>query len=353
MAEDEGLESKRTWIKDGKYQMVHWPDHPISPKSGDVPVHRVVLYDAIGPGAHECHWCGWEVSWDAPIYVTTDGKKRRNALRLEVDHLSGDRLNNDPDALAPTCSWCNAQRATLEQFELSPVLFADVSPIERPNRAQLVASIKGGELDELLEVAPSIDDDTAEDWEASARPPSTAVVAPNPVVVDVAGLVDGLADLLLSGVLSEEDCDALPARIRRRASIGGSAGPGRLAERALDGDDNARKLLMAALLDSDGRDAPGIAPVDEADEVDDVPSEPADSTPVAPSAERSITLPSGRVRTMPDADARGWDRLLDWDAILTGAAPIEECFHLGALPADDQYPWQKHTPGSETIEVVD
>jgi hypothetical protein len=68
-------------------------------KNGEVLEHRRVLYDAIGPGPHECHWsgisgCGKVLEWGG-----TGG--------IQADHLDGDKLNNDPTNLVPSCLGCN------------------------------------------------------------------------------------------------------------------------------------------------------------------------------------------------------------------------------------------------------
>jgi hypothetical protein len=42
------------------------PGHPLlTPGSRNlVPEHRIVLYEAIGPGSHPCTWCGRLVNWE-------------------------------------------------------------------------------------------------------------------------------------------------------------------------------------------------------------------------------------------------------------------------------------------------
>jgi len=65
-------------------------------------VHRAVLRAAIGGGEHPCHWCGMTVSWDKAYPLHLDG--------LVVDHLDGDKGNNDPSNLVPSCNRCNIQR---------------------------------------------------------------------------------------------------------------------------------------------------------------------------------------------------------------------------------------------------
>lgn len=78
------------------------PLHPLaSPKTGMVAQHRAVLYDKIGPGTHDCHWCSEPVTWELPL---------GHPLRLEVDHLDGVRANNDATNLVPSCRICNTRR---------------------------------------------------------------------------------------------------------------------------------------------------------------------------------------------------------------------------------------------------
>ncbi len=73
--------------------------HPVATSDGHAYVHRVVLYDEIGPGAHPCHHCARPVSWFVPF---PDG--------LVVDHLDFDRTNNALANLVPSCHPCNAGR---------------------------------------------------------------------------------------------------------------------------------------------------------------------------------------------------------------------------------------------------
>lgn len=81
------------------YSYVLVKDHPISPKSGVLYEHRMVLYDAIGPGPHACNWCGTRIDWGA----SGDSK-------LVVDHLDNDKQNNVLENLKPSCSRCNSNR---------------------------------------------------------------------------------------------------------------------------------------------------------------------------------------------------------------------------------------------------
>lgn len=88
------------WINPKGYRRHHQAGHPTASKNGAVFDHRVVLYDAIGGGQHACHWCAKPVAWEQDQH---DGG-------LEVDHLDGDKLNNDRSNLVPSCTSCNAKR---------------------------------------------------------------------------------------------------------------------------------------------------------------------------------------------------------------------------------------------------
>jgi len=83
------------------YRTVMAHDHPLAPPSGRMYVHRVVLYDAIGPGTHACHWCQRPITWNAD--------EKRNAL--VPDHLNGIGSDNRRSNLVPSCLRCNSVRA--------------------------------------------------------------------------------------------------------------------------------------------------------------------------------------------------------------------------------------------------
>lgn len=88
----------------GKYRYAYiylWrPKHPIAGKAGSVQEHRMVLYDAIGPGPHSCHWgCGKsDLEWDG-------------IRGIHVDHVNGDPSDNCRENLVPSCQSCNKSRA--------------------------------------------------------------------------------------------------------------------------------------------------------------------------------------------------------------------------------------------------
>lgn len=69
--------------------------HPLAECDGMVLAHRLVLWSAIGPGVHRCHWCPHLVVW---------------GVSLVVDHLDGQKLDNRRANLVPSCRGCNVSR---------------------------------------------------------------------------------------------------------------------------------------------------------------------------------------------------------------------------------------------------
>jgi hypothetical protein len=74
-------------------------DHPLATAQGKLLEHRVVLFDAIGPGTHPCHWCGVILSWQG-----------RPSQRICTDHLDHNKLNNTRENLVVSCLDCNTKR---------------------------------------------------------------------------------------------------------------------------------------------------------------------------------------------------------------------------------------------------
>lgn len=94
----DGVPTKGSLDGDGYKILCNQYDHPLA-RNGQLEEHRKVLYDKIGPGPHYCHWnCGKLLEW-------------RDANELISDHLNGDKLNNDPENLVPSCRSCNVARA--------------------------------------------------------------------------------------------------------------------------------------------------------------------------------------------------------------------------------------------------
>lgn len=93
--------------------------HPMATTQGKVYEHRMVLYDAIGPGPHPCHWCGDMVNWIKQ--VCSKGA-------LVPDHLDGNKANNALTNLVAACNRCNSRRGLLMKWVSEhaddPVLWA-------------------------------------------------------------------------------------------------------------------------------------------------------------------------------------------------------------------------------------
>jgi hypothetical protein len=93
-------------FKSVRYRSVVDRGHPLACAQGIVKLHRKLLYDRIGPGDHNCHWCGRVVRWSKQ---GTSGNK--DPHYLAVDHVDGDSFHNTDDNLVPSCQSCNTRRA--------------------------------------------------------------------------------------------------------------------------------------------------------------------------------------------------------------------------------------------------
>lgn len=78
----------------GGYVMIYAKGHPMAHRNHYAFEHRVVLYDAIGPGPMMCELCGRDVTWRT----------------VHVDHIDETVDNNERSNLRPTCSTCNTRR---------------------------------------------------------------------------------------------------------------------------------------------------------------------------------------------------------------------------------------------------
>lgn len=90
---------------DGYVRLIR-SDHPMA-VNGVVLEHRAVLYDRIGAGHHPCHWCGSSVEW-------RNGSRAKG--NLVADHLDGQKANNEPDNLVPSCIACNGTRGLFQSW---------------------------------------------------------------------------------------------------------------------------------------------------------------------------------------------------------------------------------------------
>lgn len=91
-----------------RYRRVRIPGHPLTDKSGRVWEHRAVLYNKIGIGPHECHWCGALVDW----------LPRADPAALQVDHLNNDGGDNRPENLVASCRNCNSGRGAQRRADV-------------------------------------------------------------------------------------------------------------------------------------------------------------------------------------------------------------------------------------------
>jgi len=127
-----GLPEGATIQRNGPYLIIHEAfGHPIAGTRGRIPYHRFVLFESLGrPVVTRCHWCGYFLPWRSTL---------ANALHHVVcaDHLDGDKSNNSPENLVPSCSWCNMNRnwaeAHEEFWDQWRRWMADVPPEARPN----------------------------------------------------------------------------------------------------------------------------------------------------------------------------------------------------------------------------
>src|SRR4051794_34080935 len=90
------------------YKYVKRKHHPLSPPCGKVPLHRLTLFDKIGPGTHPCYRCKTPVTWS-----TTS---RTGKGVLVTDHVDGDPANNSPENLEPSCQSCNIEHGKDPRF---------------------------------------------------------------------------------------------------------------------------------------------------------------------------------------------------------------------------------------------
>lgn len=92
------------------YKYIQNRHHPLSPPSGRIPEHRVILYAKLGPGRQKCYWCGRHLTW-----AKGDGT-------VTTDHVDGNTRNNDPENLVPSCHGCHVERSRDPRFESTPFI---------------------------------------------------------------------------------------------------------------------------------------------------------------------------------------------------------------------------------------
>jgi hypothetical protein len=87
------------------YIVLKAPNHPLAQKGGGIYEHRMILFDALGDGAHCCYWCSKEIFWKG------DGRSL-----IVVDHLDGNKANNELNNLVPSCHRCNSTRGLFQAW---------------------------------------------------------------------------------------------------------------------------------------------------------------------------------------------------------------------------------------------
>ena len=90
------------WKDKNGYIVLNGAGHPMSNQSGAVRRARMVLFDSIGFGPHQCHWCHELFAW-------TD---------IQSDHINWERTDDRPENLRPSCGACNRHRHK-ERTEIS------------------------------------------------------------------------------------------------------------------------------------------------------------------------------------------------------------------------------------------
>ncbi len=102
------------------YLRIQTTGHPLGDKARE---HRAVLFEKIGPGEHPCNWCGKTLRWKPGEELQPDS--------LLADHIDGDKRNNSPENLVPSCNPCNVRRV----FDFP----ADAKFIQLPNGDRMLA----------------------------------------------------------------------------------------------------------------------------------------------------------------------------------------------------------------------
>ena len=125
-----------TVSKKGDYLVVNNANgHPIAGLRGAIPYHRFVLYESLGrPEFTKCSWCGYVLPWKTTISSAV-------CHVVNADHLDGDKTNNAPQNLVPSCSWCNKNRNWAEPHKIFwnkwREWMRDVPPFARPDLIEI------------------------------------------------------------------------------------------------------------------------------------------------------------------------------------------------------------------------
>ena len=121
----------------GNYRTQSSPQHPLAMRNGYVKVHRKTLWDHLHPDHpdpyqtfNHCHWCNWPQYWRA----NETSKGQASISCINVDHLDGNKTNNNISNLVASCHWCNTQRTNINQhlFQIIASTYSHTPPKNRP-----------------------------------------------------------------------------------------------------------------------------------------------------------------------------------------------------------------------------
>jgi hypothetical protein len=87
--------ARGVWESSTGYLCTRMNGHPWAAPDGRIYLHRAVFHESFGAGPHKCHWC---MKWI------------KSPKQLNVDHRDGNRKNNSPNNLLPSCLGCNTRR---------------------------------------------------------------------------------------------------------------------------------------------------------------------------------------------------------------------------------------------------
>lgn len=104
---DPVIQRGRNWFQSAGYVCTYAPLHHLAGKTGAVYLHRAVLFDKIGGGSHQCHWCKDDIEWSV-----------KGSRKLVVDHLDNNKQNNDEGNLVPSCHSCNTSRGLFANWAM-------------------------------------------------------------------------------------------------------------------------------------------------------------------------------------------------------------------------------------------